>query len=338
MTDLSLRPMAVTMGEPAGIGTEVTLAAWQSRCAGDVPYFLIDDINAVETKRSELGINTPIKRIESPSDAIGLFDHALPVLHQPRDGDTRPGHPVVDTARAVIASIETAVRLTLSSEASAVITNPIQKSILYQAGFGFPGHTEFLGFLCGPKSHPVMMLASQALKVVPVSIHISLRHAIEVLTTELIVEQAQITWRGLRRNFAIHNPRLAIAGLNPHAGEDNSMGSEDDAIITPAINLLRDQGIAASGPYPPDTLFTERARPTYDVAICMYHDQALIPIKTLDFDGGVNVTLGLPIVRTSPDHGTALDIAGQGIASSASLLSAIRMAGLMAGNRARAAA
>ncbi len=336
MKNQPLQPMALTMGEPAGIGTEITLMAWANKHDNNVPFFLIDDIDNVTGIRNQINIDTPLIRIETPDDAAQVFANALPVLHQRRSGKTTQGIPSVDTAPSVISSIETAVRLAQSGKVGAIITNPIQKSVLYQAGFNFPGHTEFLGALGGTKSDPVMMLACDKLRVVPVSVHISLRQAIDVLTSDLIFKQARVTWNSLRSDFGIKCPRLAIAGLNPHAGEASSMGTEDEEIIKPAINALRDEGIDANGPFPPDTLFTDRARPTYDAAICMYHDQALIPIKTLDFDQGVNVTLGLPFIRTSPDHGTALDIAGKGIANPQSLLSALDMASQMA--RCRAAA
>ena len=318
------------MGEPAGIGTEISLMAWLNSAQKISPFFLIDDYRCVEAVRDKLELDVPLKKMETDRICTEGFKDFLPVLHQPRSGETTPGVPTPDTAKSVIASIETAVKLARSGKAGAVVTNPIQKNILYQAGFSFPGHTEFLGALGGASSSPVMMLACDDLKVVPVSIHISLKQAIDTLTTELIVTQARITSDALRRDLAIKQPRLALAGLNPHAGEAGAMGTEDDEIIRPAVHILRSQGIDANGPFPPDTLFTERARPTYDVAICMYHDQALIPIKTLDFDRGVNVTLGLPFIRTSPDHGTALDIAGHGIANPQSLLSALDMAGRMA--------
>jgi 4-hydroxythreonine-4-phosphate dehydrogenase len=228
----------------------------------------------------------------------------------------------------VIASIEMAVRLAQAGRASGVVTNPINKAVLYQAGFAHPGHTEFLGVLTGA-ALPVMMLANDQLRVVPVTVHVGLRAALDSLTTELIVETGRITAESLRRQFGIARPRLGIAGLNPHAGEGGAMGVEELTVIGPAMAMLRHEGIELSGPYPPDTMFTPGARAGYDVAICMYHDQALIPLKTIDMASGVNVTLGLPIVRTSPDHGTAFDIAGRGIADPSSLIAAIRMADRM---------
>ncbi|MBY0332655.1 MAG: 4-hydroxythreonine-4-phosphate dehydrogenase PdxA, partial [Acetobacteraceae bacterium] len=246
-----------------------------------------------------------------------------------------PGRPDPANARAVIAAIEEAVALARAGRAAGVVTNPIQKSVLTAAGFPHPGHTEFLGALAGTGVPPVMMLASPDLRVVPVTVHEPLRAAIARLTTDMIVATARIAHAALIADFGIAAPRLAVAGLNPHAGEDGTLGTEDRDIVAPAVAALRDLGIAARGPVPPDTMFTAHARPTYDAAICLYHDQALIPIKTLDMAGGVNVTLGLSIVRTSPDHGTALDIAGRGLADPSSLVAALRMAAVIAGNRTR---
>jgi 4-hydroxythreonine-4-phosphate dehydrogenase len=247
--------------------------------------------------------------------------------------ESRPGHPDPANAPAVVAAIETAVALVRSGAAAGVVTNPIHKKVLYATGFPFPGHTEFLAALAGGDATPVMMLACPGLRVVPVTVHMSLSRAIGALSAELIVRTATIAEAALRRDFGIAGPRLAVAGLNPHAGEDGEMGSEDAEIVAPAVDALRARGIDAFGPAPPDTLFSARGRAGYDAAVCMYHDQALIPLKTLDFDGGVNVTLGLPLVRTSPDHGTALDIAGRGHATEASLVAALEMAAEIAGRR-----
>jgi 4-hydroxythreonine-4-phosphate dehydrogenase len=327
------KPLALTMGEPAGVGTEIALKAWNALHLSSVPFFLIDEVDCILKHSETIGLRVPIRQIDEAEAASSVFKESLPVLNIPRSGRVTFGAPSVDTAPSVISSIETAVALTRAGSAGAVVTNPIQKDILYQAGFNFPGHTEFLGALGGAGSYPVMMLACDMLRVVPVSVHISLKDAIEALTTDLIVRQTEVTWKALKTDCGIDAPRLAIAGLNPHAGESGAMGREDKEIIQPAVDILQTKGIDARGPFPPDTLFTERARPTYDAAICMYHDQALIPIKTLDFDQGVNVTLGLPFVRTSPDHGTALEIAGQGIANPQSLISALTMAGNMAACR-----
>jgi 4-hydroxythreonine-4-phosphate dehydrogenase len=245
----------------------------------------------------------------------------------------RPGQPDPANARAVVESIERAAKLALEGEAGGVVTNPINKAALYHAGFAYPGHTEFLAELTGAAGQQIMMLASPHLRVVPVTVHASLRASIAMLTTGMIVAAARTTAAALRRDFGIEAPRLAVAGLNPHAGEQGALGDEETTIIGPALAALRAEGIDVSGPWPPDTMFTPLARSRYDVAICMYHDQALIPLKTLDMDHGVNVTLGLPIVRTSPDHGTAYDIAGKGIADPSSLMAALDLAASLADRR-----
>lgn len=326
-------PIALTMGEPVGIGGEVTLKAWHALRATGPVFFVVDDPERLDRIAAMIGLETPIVSIRSPAEAMWCFPESLPVLALEHSVDARMGHPQPDTARAVLASIEAAVALVRSGDASAIVTNPIQKSVLYAVGFTFPGHTEFLGALTSVETDPVMMLASAELRVVPVTIHVALRDAVRHLTPELIIDRARTTAAALKIDFGIVNPRLAVLGLNPHAGEDGSMGSEDQTVVAPAIDALKRVGIAAFGPVSPDTAFTARARNTYDAAICMYHDQGLIPLKTLDMDGGVNITLGLPIVRTSPDHGTALDIAGKGIASPNSLIGAIRMAASMAARR-----
>jgi 4-hydroxythreonine-4-phosphate dehydrogenase len=243
----------------------------------------------------------------------------------------------VRNAAAIIASIERAVAMAQSGQARAVVTNPIAKSVLQDAGFAHPGHTEFLAALTGTSGHEIMMLASPMLRVVPVTVHLALRAALESLTTAAIVAAGLTTAAALTKDFGIARPRLAVAGLNPHAGEDGHMGREEITIIRPAIEALRAQGLDVTGPWPPDALFTARARRQYDAAVCMYHDQALIPLKALNMDGGVNVTLGLPIVRTSPDHGTAFDIAGRGIADPASLIAALRLADSIATQRSKTA-
>ena len=255
-------------------------------------------------------------------------DHpdALAVLPVPLAEPAIPGRPNAANAPAVVRSIELAAALCLSGEAGAMVTNPINKAALYQAGFHHPGHTEFLAALTGAVGQQIMMLASPSLRVVPVTVHASLRDSIAMLTTQMIVDAARTTAAALKRDFGLPAPRLAVAGLNPHAGEQGALGTEETTIVQPAIDSLRAEGIDVSGPWPPDTMFTPAARKRYDVAICMYHDQALIPLKTLDMDQGVNVTLGLPIARTSPDHGTAYDIAGKGIADPSSLLAAIALA------------
>jgi len=274
-----------------------------------------------------------VARIAAPEEAGAVFAQALPILHRPLAAPVVPGKPSPAHAGAVIAAIEEAVALAKAGRAAGVVTNPIQKASLTAAGFPHPGHTEFLGELAGTGVPPVMMLACPELRVVPVTVHEALAKAIARLNPALIMETTRIVDAALKRDFGIAAPRLAIAGLNPHAGEAGTMGREEIDIITPAIAALRAEGIDARGPMPPDTMFTALARPGYDAAICLYHDQALIPIKTIDMAGGVNVTLGLSIIRTSPDHGTALDIAGKGLADPASLIAAIRLAGDLAAKR-----
>ncbi len=327
-------PLALTMGEPAGIGAEIALKAWMKR-GGETPVFvLLDDPKRLETLSCRLGWKVPLRAVHSPAEAVNVFAAALPVLPLELPHRVDPGRPEQANAKAIVGAIEDAVRLTQAGETAAVVTSPIHKKSLYDAGFPFPGHTEFLAGLTGGK-HPVMMLASEDLRAAPVTGHVSLAEAIKSLTTEAIIETAEITARALHRDFAIKTPRLAVAGLNPHAGEEGGMGREEETVIQPAIDALRDKGISVMGPVPPDTLFTAQARKRYDAAVCMYHDQALIPIKALAFASAVNVTLGLPIVRTSPDHGTAFDIAGTGEASASSLMAALALAAKMAARRAR---
>ena len=316
--------IALTMGDPAGIGGELTASAWRALRQGGPAFAAIDDPARFS--------GVPVHAVETLAEAAAVFPDALPVLSQPLAAVAVPGRPDSANAAATIASIERAVRLAQAGEATAVVTNPISKAVLYAAGFPHPGHTEFLGALTGC-ALPVMMLANDFLRVVPVTVHVSLRAALDGLTAEAIVATARTTAKALRDQFGIAAPRLAVAGLNPHAGEGGAMGGEEAALIAPAIAALREEGIAVTGPHPPDTLFTPAARAGYDAAICMYHDQALIPLKTLDMASGVNVTLGLPIIRTSPDHGTAFDIAGQGRADPASLIAALRLAATLAERR-----
>lgn len=326
-----MAPLALTMGDPAGIGGEISLRAWLARRAAGPVFVVLDDPDRLTALAALLGLQVPVRVVAAPGEAAAVFPHALPVLAVKLAVPPVPGKPEPANARAVIGAIEQATRLALDGAVGAVVTNPINKAVLYQAGFAHPGHTEFLAALTGAKNRPVMMLACPALRVVPVTIHLSLRDAIAALSSDMIVETARITHAALVRQFGIARPRLAIAGLNPHAGEGGALGAEDGAIVAPAIAQLRAEGIDVTGPWPPDTMFTAAARTRYDVAIGMYHDQVLIPLKTLDMHGGVNVTLGLPIIRTSPDHGTAYDIAGQGIADPASLLAALDLAGQLAG-------
>jgi 4-hydroxythreonine-4-phosphate dehydrogenase len=329
--------LVVTQGDPAGIGPELILRAWLGRQEASLPAFaVLADPDHLERVARALGWNVPIASVE-PSRAVAAFDSALPVIPLSQPVTAQPGRPDPAYAASVIEAIETAVRLVRSGAAAALVTNPIAKHVLYDAGFRHPGHTEFLAALAAAPGeappHPVMMLWSESLAVVPVTVHIPLASVPSQLTTELIVETGRIVARELRERFGLSHPRLAVAGLNPHAGENGAMGAEDSTIIAPAIEILRRDGIEVSGPLPADTMFHARARNRYDAALAMYHDQALIPIKTIAFDGAVNVTLGLPFVRTSPDHGTAFDIAGQGIARPDSLVAAIRLAARLGAGR-----
>lgn len=327
-TPPALTPMALTMGDPAGIGGELSVRAWLARRDGH-PFLALDDPDRLAATAAALGLAVPVRAVASPAEAAALFPEALPVLPVPLAAPATPGTPDPANAPAIIASIERAVRLTEAGETAAVVTNPIHKASLYGAGFAHPGHTEFLAALTGAPL-PVMMLAAPALRVVPVTVHASLRAMLEQLTEERITAVARVTAAALRRDWGIAAPRLALAGLNPHAGEDGTMGDEEIRIIRPAIAKLRAEGIEATGPFAADSLFTPDARATYDVALGMYHDQALIPLKTLDMHHGVNVTLGLPIIRTSPDHGTAFGIAGRGVADPTSLLAALDLAAQLA--------
>ncbi|MGE0659719.1 MAG: 4-hydroxythreonine-4-phosphate dehydrogenase PdxA [Reyranellaceae bacterium] len=331
-------PLAVTMGEPAGIGGELTLMAWRQRREGAPQFFALDDPDRLQALAERSGLKCPIRVIDRPEQTSGIFPDALPVLPVPvpLPDLVSPGKPDARAAEAVIASIDRAVELARGGQAAAVVTNPIHKATLYGAGFRFPGHTEYLLELAGgPASghRAVMMLASEVLRVVPVTVHMALRRAVEALTTDMIVEAGAITAQALTQDFGIAAPRLAVAGLNPHAGEGGTLGDEEKHIVTPAIRALQDLGIAATGPHAPDTMFHAEARARYDAALCLYHDQALIPLKTLDFFGGVNVTLGLPFVRTSPDHGTAFDIAGSGRANPQSFIAALDLAARLSRHR-----
>jgi 4-hydroxythreonine-4-phosphate dehydrogenase len=327
------KPLALTLGEPAGIGPDIAIAAWLRRTEfGLPPFYLLGDRDFIADRAKTLGLQVRLADVRA-EQALDIFADALPVVATGHAATARPGHPDKTSAPAAVASIRQAVGDVVTGRAGAVVTNPIAKSVLYRAGFEHPGHTEFLAELAatgGKRPQPVMMLWSPALAVVPVTIHLSLRDAITRLSSDLIVTTARIAVADLRARFGLARPRLAISGLNPHAGEDGTLGSEEQTIIAPAIEALRDAGIDVRGPLPADTMFHDAARKTYDCALCMYHDQALIPIKTLAFDDAVNVTLGLPFIRTSPDHGTAFDIAGSGRANPASLIAALRLAARMA--------
>jgi 4-hydroxythreonine-4-phosphate dehydrogenase len=330
-------PLALTMGDPAGIGGEIALMAWHRDRADLPPFFMLDDPKRLARLAARIGIAAPIAAINRPEDAAAAFPTALPVLALSLPARSEPGRPAARDAILVIEAIDRAVGFVRDGLAAAIVTNPVHKTALYDAGFPDPGHTEYLARLAGIDTAPVMMLAILGLRVVPVTIHMSLAKAIATLDTDRIVHAARVTAAALKADFGIARPRLAVAGLNPHAGEEGHMGREEIDIIAPAVAALARDGIEVSGPLAPDTMFHKRARASYDAAICMYHDQALIPLKTLDFDRGVNITLGLPFVRTSPDHGTAFDIAGTGTASPESLIAALIMADTMAKNRAKAA-
>jgi 4-hydroxythreonine-4-phosphate dehydrogenase len=325
-------PLAVTMGEPAGIGGELSLKSWMARRSGGRPFFVLDDPGRLETLAKLLKLDVPFRTIASPDEAASVFATALPVMAVSLARAPRPGLPDVANAPATISAIERAAKMARDGEIAGMVTNPIQKKTLQDAGFRHPGHTEFLAELAGG-CEVAMMLACRELRVVPVTIHLPLAEALRALDTSTIVRAGRIAAAGLKALFGVARPRLAVAALNPHAGEQGNLGSEEARIIAPAIETLRRDGIEVDGPAPADTLFHPGARKRYDAALCMYHDQALIPLKTIDFAGGVNVTLGLPFVRTSPDHGTALDIAGTGRADPASLLAAIDMASDMATRR-----
>ncbi|MCX5576978.1 4-hydroxythreonine-4-phosphate dehydrogenase PdxA [Kaistia terrae] len=326
----SFRPLALTMGEPAGIGPDVTLAVWRERSERRLPpFYVLADPDALRRRAKLMGIDIPIETM-SAGEAIDAFDRVLPVVALESAADAAPGQPERSAARGVIEAIARAVGDVRAGLASALVTNPINKKALFDAGFQHPGHTEFLGMLSaawsGSPAHPVMMLAGPGLRAVPATIHVPIAAVPRLLTEEMLIRTGRTIDHDMRRRFGISNPRIAVAGLNPHAGEGGVMGTEDDEFIRPAVAALREEGINAFGPLAPDTMFHAEARARYDVALCMYHDQALIPTKTIAFSETVNVTLGLPFVRTSPDHGTAFDIAGTGKADISSLAAALRLA------------
>ncbi len=324
------RPLALTLGEPAGIGPELTLQAWVRRQAlGVAPFLAIGDPALLAVRARLLRLDVPIDECDARG-AVSTFARALPVLPTGVKATAAPGKPDATSAAAALAGIDRAVALARAGEAAAVVTNPIAKAVLAAAGFAFPGHTEYLAHLAAEPGRrpllPVMLIWSETLAVVPVTIHVPLAEVTRLLTADLIVETGRIVARDMQRRFGIARPRLAVCGLNPHAGEAGYLGHEEETIIKPAIERLRREGISATGPHPADTLFHAAARAGYDVALGMYHDQVLAPVKALAFDSAVNVTLGLPFVRTSPDHGTAFDIAGTGRADPASLIAALKLA------------
>jgi 4-hydroxythreonine-4-phosphate dehydrogenase len=329
--------LALSVGDPSGIGPEIAAMAWLRRKQAAVPpFYLLADPVLIRARAARAGLAVSVAET-TPAEAGTVFADSLPVVPLAASFAETPGEPDPANAAGIVEAIDRAVADTLNGRATAVVTCPIAKKTLYDAGFGFPGHTEYLAHLAarhtGAEAMPVMMLAGPDLRTVPVTIHIPLAEVPGRLTTDLIVRTGRIAAADLRDRFGIERPRLAVAGLNPHAGEGGAMGKEDEQIVAPAIAALRKEGIDAFGPLPADTMFYPAARAGYDVALCMYHDQALIPAKTLAFDEAVNVTLGLPFVRTSPDHGTAFGIAGKGLARPDSLIAALKLAHRLAGNR-----
>ena len=332
-----MSPLALTLGDPAGIGPEIVFKAWSQLRASGPAFVVVGDFQALASA-SGSGMHT-VRRVTTPKQGAEVFSQVLPVLDIPLRSPVVAGQPSSPAAPAIIRWIETGVGLALSGAVSGLVTAPIAKAPLYEAGFQFPGHTEFLGELTASANYqgargPIMMLAVEGLRTTLVTVHEPLSKVGGLLSVDKIVNAGMVTAQALRSDFGIEAPRLAVAGFNPHAGEDGSIGREDVEIIAPAVAALRELGIDARGPTPADSLFHEAARAKFDAVVCMYHDQALIPVKMLDFWGGVNLTLGLPIVRTSPDHGTAFDIAGRGLARPDSLVAAIRMAHDIAGRRA----
>lgn len=326
--------LAVTMGDPAGIGGELTLAAWLRRDQIDVPAFVaLDNPSRLASLAEKFGWTVPLRVVETAEEARDCFGDALPVLPVALATDAVPGQADPRNAPAVIASIDRAVAMAMDGQVEGLVTQPIHKATLYGSGFAFPGHTEYLAHLTKAAEPSIMMLAGAGLRVVPLTIHEALSSAIARLDGAMIETMAHRVAGALTQDFGIAAPRLALAGLNPHAGEDGALGDEEVRFIRPAAERLRAAGLNISGPHAPDSMFHAAARANYDAALCLYHDQALIPLKTLAFDEGVNITLGLSIVRTSPDHGTAFDIAGKGVANPASFIAALREAQMIAGLR-----
>jgi 4-hydroxythreonine-4-phosphate dehydrogenase len=329
-------PLALSLGDPAGVGPEIVVKAWRALRRVGPRFVVVGDARPLAAASREA---LQIRVVQTPGDAHAGFEDALPVLDIPLAGEVVAGRPDSAAAASVIRWIEVAAELALSGAASGLVTGPIAKAPLYAAGFRFPGHTEFLGDLAPPPHGeagrgPVMMLVAADLRAALVTIHEPLARVSALLTVEAIVNAGLVTARALDRDFGIAAPRLAVAGLNPHAGEAGAIGGEEVAVVAPAVRALRAAGVEATGPHPADSLFHPEARTKYDAVLCLYHDQALIPVKMLDFWGGVNVTLGLPIVRTSPDHGVGFDIAGQGVARPDSLIAALRLAAAIAERRA----
>lgn len=327
---VSAAPLAISIGDPAGIGPEIIAAAWERRHDATLPSFL-----AIGDARSIRAVwDGPIAVLADPAAAAAAFADALPLIQVDDPGEIVPGEPNLAGARCALDSLELAVGLAREGMASALVTGPVSKAQLFAIGFAYPGQTEFVAERCGVSAaNAVMMLAGPSLRTIPLTVHVPLADVPRLLSIDLIVTRARIAARALARDYGIANPRLAIAGLNPHAGEQGTLGREEIDIIRPAIEILRSDGLDVAGPLAADTMFHPAARARYDAALCLYHDQALIPLKALHFDDGVNVTLGLPIVRTSPDHGTAFDIAGTGVASPTAMMAAIQMAGACAARR-----
>ncbi|HEY1448483.1 MAG TPA: 4-hydroxythreonine-4-phosphate dehydrogenase PdxA [Caulobacteraceae bacterium] len=331
---MTIAPIALSLGEPAGIGPEIAVGAWRALKASGPAFVTVGDLTALT--HAAVPVGAAVREVGSLAEGAEVFGDHLPVLNRPLPKPAVSGAADPASADSIIAWIDAAARLALCGEASALVTAPIAKAPLYEAGFAFPGHTEYLAELTGVPGQSVMMLTAQDLRCALVTIHEPLAKAPGLLSQERIVEVGRTTARALARDFGIPHPRLAVAALNPHAGESGALGREESEIIAPAIESLRDLGVDARGPFPADSLFHPAARSAYDAVLCMYHDQALIPVKMLDFWGGVNITLGLPIVRTSPDHGVAFEIAGKGVARPDSLIAAMRMAAEIAARRARA--
>ena len=326
--------LAVSLGDPAGIGPEVTAKAWERREAESLPpFFAVGSPDAVAAVW-----DGPIEIVAGPDEAVHCFRHALPLIRVAGGDDSAPGRPTLEGARATLDSLELAVGLARSGAAAALVTGPVSKAQLYAVGFTYPGQTEFVAERCGVAADMVaMMLAGPTLRTVPVTTHVPLRDVPDLLTPELIVAKGRTTIRELRRKFGIARPRLAVAGLNPHAGENGALGREEIDIVIPAVERLREEDAEIIGPLAADTMFHARMRSTYDAALCLYHDQALVPLKTLHFDEGVNITLGLPLVRTSPDHGTAFPIAGRNRAEPGAMIAALKLAAECSGRLSLAA-
>jgi 4-hydroxythreonine-4-phosphate dehydrogenase len=326
------------MGDPAGIGPDLTLAAW--RQARQTPFLVFGDPNVFEQRAQLLRADVPVRSVTDAAGAARVFSSALPVVSVPLSSPAKAGKSDPEAAPAILQAIEKGVDWVMGGDAVALVTNPVNKALLYDVGFSHPGHTEFLGELArarGAEAYPVMMLVCEEFRVVPATVHVALKDVPGRLTRERIVRVIQVTADALRRRFGIPKPRIAVTGLNPHAGEDGTLGREEIEIIGPALGELKASGISTTGPHPADTIFQERLRGSYDAVVTMFHDQALIPVKTLAFDRAVNVTLGLPFIRTSPDHGTAYELAGTGRANPSSLIAALRLAGRLGAERKAAA-